>query len=93
MKAFIELEAFATHVKLPDGIHFKEWDNQGCIITFAPDGDGQYLNTHMVGLERDDGKLATFEFASLKQQEHDPVALPVSELAQAVDKAIAELEK
>ena len=92
MKAFIELEAYAANVKLPDDIHFKEWDGQGCIVALTPNGEGQYIDTQMIGLERGDGKLATFELSSLKHEGRGLIMLPVSELAQAVDKAIAELE-
>jgi hypothetical protein len=92
MKAFIELEAFAANVKLPDGIHFKEWDGQWCIVVPKFGNGGFYLNTHIIGLERNDGKLATFEFSSFINNERGLVMLPVSELAQAVDEAIAKLE-
>ena len=97
MKATMELEVFAANCNLPEGMRFKEWDKQGCILAFKPDSErGQYIDTKIAAIERvSDGKYYPFELSYLVdcQPVRGHVVLSISDLASAVDKAIAELEK
>lgn len=101
MKSLMELEIFMAIVKLPDGVRFKEWmPESGCFVASAPSNASTYSYTStLAAIERiSDGAFVQFEITALRNGdgaaiERGKIHLCVAELANAVDKAIAELEQ
>ena len=95
MKVLTEFESFAQYVKLPDGFKFHEWTKDIPVILpvlFDPSKPQTYYDAGMMAIERiSDGKFLPFEISNQKQ-ELGRIFLSVAELAEAVDKALTELQ-
>jgi hypothetical protein len=92
MNATIEVEAFCRDVKLPEGLRFHEWEDSTTVRAVPDVGSNVFIDAQMIAVERiSDGALKTMEISHLKGNGNAPIVVQVTELSQAVDKAIAEL--
>ncbi len=90
-KVAIELTVFLESAKLPKEMRFKDWGS-GSYKTFPASPTCNYLDSTLIAIERiSDGMLAQFEITSLRNIDNPELILIVSDLAAAIDKAIAEL--